>query len=88
MGFGLPAIASTAGGASEIITPGVDGFLLTPENPTLLSGYLLQLIEDRDLLTGMSLAALNRYQCHPTWEETTSRIRFFLKNIVKQGETS
>jgi glycosyltransferase involved in cell wall biosynthesis len=88
MGFGLPAIASTAGGASEIITPGVDGFLLTPENPTLLSGYLLQLIEDRDLLTGMSLAALNRYQCHPTWEETTSRIRFFLKNIVKQKGTS
>jgi glycosyltransferase involved in cell wall biosynthesis len=87
MGFGLPAIASTAGGASEIITPGVDGFLLPPENPTLLSGYLLQLIEDRDLLTGMSLAALNRYQCHPTWEETTSRIRFFLKNIVKQKET-
>lgn len=88
MGFGLPAIASSAGGASEIITPGVDGFLLTLENPTLLSGYLSQLIEDRDLLTRMSLAALDRYQCHPTWEETTSRIRFYLENMLKQKEDS
>jgi glycosyltransferase involved in cell wall biosynthesis len=88
MGFGLPAIASTAGGASEIITHGVDGYLLTPENPTLLSGYLSQLIEDRELLTGMSLAAMKRYQCHPTWEDTTSRIRFFLENVLKQKETS
>jgi glycosyltransferase involved in cell wall biosynthesis len=88
MGYGLPAIASTAGGASEIITHGVDGFLLTPENPTLLSGNLSQLIEDRELLTRMSLAATNRYACHPTWEDTTSRIRFFLENVDKSKEAS
>lgn len=88
MGFGLPAIATTAGGASEFITPGVDGFLVPPENPTALSDCLSQLIENRDLLTAMGLAALKRYKYHPTWDDSTSRIRLFLKNLLNTPELS
>jgi glycosyltransferase involved in cell wall biosynthesis len=41
-------------------------------------------IEDRELLERMSQAALERFQSHPTWEETTSRIRNFLENLLGQ----
>jgi glycosyltransferase involved in cell wall biosynthesis len=88
MGFGLPAIASAAGGAAEIITHGVDGFLIPPGNSTLLREALYQVIEDRELLAQMSRAALERFQCHPTWEDTTSRIRDFLVNMLEQRESN
>lgn len=86
MGFGLPAIASTAGGASELITPGVDGFLIPPKNSNLLAGHITRLIEDREFLSKMSLAARERYLRHPTWEQTSQRIRSFLVDML-QGKS-
>jgi glycosyltransferase involved in cell wall biosynthesis len=82
MGFGLPAIAGTAGGAVEIITDGEDGFLAPPNDPLALADRLRQLAEDRDRLLQMSLAARGRYLAHPTWEQTGARIRRFLLEIV------
>ena len=87
MGFGLPAIASTAGGASEIVTHGLDGFLIPPENFNLLAGYIRRLIEDREFLAKMSLAAQERYLRHPTWEQNSQRIRTFLVDMI-QGKPS
>jgi glycosyltransferase involved in cell wall biosynthesis len=84
MGFGLPAIASTAGGAEEIITHGVDGYLIPPGNSAALNRYLSQLIRDRDLLTLMGQAALKRYKCHPTWEDTGYRISSFLESLLNE----
>jgi glycosyltransferase involved in cell wall biosynthesis len=86
MGFGLPAIASSSGGADEIISPGVNGFLVPPDNADILRAYLMGVIADRELLVDMSLAALERYQCHPTWEDTTKRIRHFLINFPDQKD--
>ena len=86
MGFGLPAIASTGGAAKEIITTGVDGFLVSPGDVPALAAYLLQLVEDRELLLKMSLADRRRYAAHPTWDETTSRIRAFLEMIKSSQE--
>ena len=60
MCFGLPAIGTITGAASEIITDGVDGFLIQPENASHLEDRLKALNEQRDLLTQMSLAARNR----------------------------
>ena len=78
MCFGLPAIGTTAGAASEIITDGVEGFLIEPENAFVLSERLKLLDERRDILLQMSLAARARYLRQPKWEETAGRIREFL----------
>lgn len=88
MGFGLPAIASTSGGATEIITHGVNGYLIPVGNSAALTGCLSQLIEDRSLLTSMGQAALKRYKSHPTWEDSGSRIRLFLEDFLNQKEVS
>jgi glycosyltransferase involved in cell wall biosynthesis len=82
MCFGLPAIGTTAGGAAEIISDGVDGFLIQPENAEELARKLKLLSQNRDVLVQMSLAARDRYLRQPKWEETAGRIReFLLKRI-------
>lgn len=88
MGFGLPAIASTSGAAHEIVTHGQDGFLLPAGDAGALAECLRRLAEDRPLLLQMSVAARRRYQAHPTWEETTGRIRRFLQGFALHRPTA
>ncbi len=78
MGFGLPAIASTAGAAREIITDGVDGFLVGVGETAVLANRILTLHKDRACLTQMGAAALKRYHAHPTWDDSMAKIRQFL----------
>jgi glycosyltransferase involved in cell wall biosynthesis len=78
MGFGLPAIGTTSGGASEIITHGEDGYLIPHEDVSLLAECISGLIQDRELLIDMSLQARTRYLRHPTWENSMERVRTFL----------
>ncbi len=80
MGFGLPAIGTTAGAAGEVITDGVDGFLVGPGEVRELADRLKILAEQRDVLIRMSLAARARYLRQPKWEQTAGRIRDFLLN--------
>ena len=80
MGFGLPAIGTTSGGASEVISHGTDGFLVAPNDPVSLRRHLLELNADRSRLAEMGLAARNRFLSHPAWETTARSIHSFLEN--------
>jgi len=83
MGFGLPAVGTTAGGASEVITHGIDGYLVQPGDAQALQQSILELAQDRGKLLQMSLAAYRRYANHPTWALTCNSIRDFLLRICK-----
>lgn len=83
MGFGLPAIASRAGGAGEIITHDHDGFLIEPGDVDGLLKHLNALHQDRELLSNMSLAAYRRFKRQPGWEQTGGKIRNYLRSIVR-----
>lgn len=85
MGFGLPAIATTAGGAAEIITDGQDGFLVPPGDPAALAERLALLAGDRDRLAHMRAAALGRFARHPTWEQSCAAIRDFVVRMKDEG---
>ncbi len=78
MSFGLPTIASTAGGAREIIHHGQDGFLVAPGDTGALAGRLGDLIGDRELLLKMSLAAQAKFARHPPWADSLAAIHHFL----------
>jgi len=83
MGFGLPAIASTAGAAHEIITDEKDGFLVDPGDVEALAARIDALCRDRARLVRMSLAALERNAAHPTWTECAQTIRKFLQEMIR-----
>ncbi|MEK7808673.1 MAG: glycosyltransferase family 4 protein, partial [Chloroflexota bacterium] len=82
MGFGLPAITTTSGGASEIITHGENGFVIERDDSESLARNLQSLISNRDLLAQMSLNALERFKKHPTWAESMGKVREFIKRIA------
>ena len=82
MGFGLPAIASTAGAAHEIITHGRDGFLVKPGDAEALAQCIRQVTADREKLVQMGVNTLDRYARHPTWTESCEKIARFLTEVV------
>jgi len=82
MCFGLPAIGTTAGAASETINDGIDGFLIESGNVDSLAHRLKLLHEKREVLIRMSLAARERYLRQPRWEETAHEIRAFIISML------
>lgn len=84
MGFGLPSIGTTAGAAGEIISDGIDGFLIKPGDSDLLAARLKSLNEKRGVLIQMSLAARDRYLRQPKWEESARQIREFLTKRIAE----
>ena len=86
MAFGLPAIGTNVGAASEIISAGETGYLIPPDNAETLAARLTTLASDRALLARMSLNALKRYQQQPTWEQTAGEIREFLREQMESGK--
>jgi glycosyltransferase involved in cell wall biosynthesis len=81
MCFALPAIGTTAGAASEIITHGQDGYLIDPDNIDALSNHITELSTNRDSLLKLSLNALKRYKLQPKWDETAKKIRKFIHEL-------
>lgn len=82
MGFGLPAIASTRGGAGEVVRNRENGRLVEPGDASAITDVLSPLCRDRERLAEMGLSAVETYRRHPSWEETADRIRAFLADVV------
>jgi glycosyltransferase involved in cell wall biosynthesis len=82
MGFGLPAIGTTAGAAGEIIEHGKTGYLIKPNDSETLANHISSLGSDRELLTQLSINARRRYLQQPSWNETAGQIRTFLKSMI------
>lgn len=85
MGYGLPVIAGAAGAAAEMVTHGVNGFLIPTGDVPLLAECLLALAGDRDRLARMSLAARERYAAFQGWEESMQNARQFLQELLEKG---
>lgn len=88
MCFGLPAIGTTAGAASEVIEHEKTGYLIEPNDSEKLATFILQLATDQDLLIKLSLNARNRYNVQPKWEETAKNIRDFLQKMINEHSSA
>ena len=86
MSFGLPAVASRAGGATDIVTDGETGVLVDPNSPSAVARALATFDADRDQLGEMSCAARARYDRHPDWAATATRVRELLRETVARSE--
>lgn len=82
MAFGLPAIGTTAGAIPQLISDGVNGFLIEPGDSNALAKFIDQLASDRGLLTRLSLAALESFRSQPTWDQSAETIRRFLIQML------
>jgi len=81
MAFGLPAIASAHGGASDVVNE-ENGALVPPEDPDAVAAAIEPLATDSARLARASHAARETAAAHPTWADTCDQIRRFLAAIV------
>lgn len=88
MSYGLPALASRAGGASDLVTDGETGALVNPDDPAAVARELERFATDRDRLATMGRAARDRYEAHPDWAETTARVRRLLADVAGTTEVA
>ncbi len=92
MGFGLPAIGGRGGAAHEIITEGVDGYLVDgnggEQETAVLRQHLNSLHHNRTQLAQMSHAAQARFKAHPTWQQSMSQIRQFLQFTINPSQST
>ncbi|MCS6907875.1 MAG: glycosyltransferase family 4 protein [Anaerolineales bacterium] len=82
MRYGLAVIGSACGGARELISEGVEGFLVEPGDVAALADQLRALHSDRRRLAQMGIAARERFEQHPTWGESAAEIRRFLLSLL------
>jgi len=82
MSFGLPALASRAGGATDIVTDGETGVLVDPDDSDAVADAIETLTKDPDRVAEMGRAARARYERHPGWRETADRVREFLTSVT------
>jgi glycosyltransferase involved in cell wall biosynthesis len=86
--FGLPVLASAAGGASDVVVDGETGYLIAPGDVRALAGHLAALSRDRGLLARLALAARRRAIGWPRWVESMEAIRQFLLRSASPGATA
>jgi glycosyltransferase involved in cell wall biosynthesis len=83
MGFGLPALVSTNGGAQVLVTHRVDGFLVDPFDTAQITDFVAPLCRNRSRLVSLSLAARARFREQNSWDETANTVREFLVELVE-----
>jgi glycosyltransferase involved in cell wall biosynthesis len=81
LGFGLPVLATSAGGLEEMIGHGREGFLIAPDELDAWSQALRRLAAERDTLRALGHAALQRYRRHATWREVALNAQQFLEAL-------
>jgi glycosyltransferase involved in cell wall biosynthesis len=73
MACGCPVIATTATGAGNLFTDGVQGFIVADRDTDALAGRLQQLADDTALRERMSAAALERVKALGGWDHYGER---------------
>ncbi len=73
MACGCPVIASAVASLPEIVTDGVDGLLVPPNDPPAIAGAILRLRADGGLWRRLSLAARRTVEARFTWDAVVAR---------------
>jgi glycosyltransferase involved in cell wall biosynthesis len=83
MYFGLPVIASHAAGPDDIVSDGVDGYLMEGFNISDWAEAVLSLIYDPNKHKRMSEAAKKKIREKFTWEALAPRYAEFYQSILR-----
>jgi glycosyltransferase involved in cell wall biosynthesis len=74
MSFGLPCVGVQGDGREEMITDGVNGFVIPPDDPAVLAQVLVRLLQDPDLRARMGQEGRRRVETQFTWDHVVRRM--------------
>ncbi|OVE86253.1 glycosyltransferase family 4 protein [Natronolimnobius baerhuensis] len=87
MEYGVVPIASTVGGANEIVTDGQSGFLVDPANAERMAEVVETLERNRTALVALGTRALTTADSHPSWDESMGTFRTVLQEWLATDDT-
>lgn len=82
MAAGSPVIATRVGGVPEIITHGVNGYLVNPEDPEALAGAILELYKSEDLRNSLANEGRRRAEAF-SWDVVTEQYLDIYKKVAR-----
>jgi phosphatidylinositol alpha-mannosyltransferase len=81
MAAGRPVVASNIEGFAGVITHGVDGLLVRPQDSDALGEALLGLVEDSDMRRELGARASERAQ-HFSWDRVSQRVLSYYERLA------
>ncbi len=85
--FGLPVIGAREGATGELVSSGVNGYLVRRGDHAAVCRALEGLYADRTRLRQMGLAARRRFERHPGWADSMTRLSLFLESLASSRPT-
>jgi glycosyltransferase involved in cell wall biosynthesis len=82
MSCGLPVVATDIGGNNEVISSGVNGFLVPPKCPEDMANAILKLLGDPVLREKIGRAARMTIEKHYTWDKIADNILKCYENLL------
>jgi len=82
MSCGLPVIATDVGGNSEVISSGINGFLVPPKSPKVMAKVISKLLDDRALREKIGEAARETIEKYYTWDKIADNVIKCYENIL------
>ncbi|MDQ1050189.1 glycosyltransferase family 4 protein [Streptomyces sp. V4I2] len=82
MACGTPIVGSDVGGIPYIVTPGINGLLVPPDDPAALAAACRRLLQDGDLANRMGTAGRQRAVEHYAWPALTDRYLQLLRTLL------
>ncbi len=82
MACGCPVVASTNTGGPDLITDGVEGFIVPIRDPAALLGCMQRVVDDPELWLRMRAAALERVRQIGGWVEYGDQWQRFLQQLT------
>jgi glycosyltransferase involved in cell wall biosynthesis len=86
MASGLPVIATSSGGIVDIVTDGVNGRLVPPNDVTALAAALTQLVDDAPFRATLAQGAVDS-ACTSSWDESIDSLEETLVRARREPRT-
>ncbi len=87
MAAGMPIVASNIDGFAAVVTHGVEGLLVRPEDPQALAAALIELLRDRE--RGEAMGALGRERAqYYRWDRVAQSVLSYYERLIYERRLS
>jgi glycosyltransferase involved in cell wall biosynthesis len=86
MAAGVPVVASSVGGNSEVLITGVNGLLVPQQDPARLSEAIVQILDDSDLARSLGSAARETVRSDYSLDEMMRRTAELYEELLAQAK--
>jgi len=85
MAAGLPIVASNIDGFAGVVTHGVEGLLVRPEDPQTLADALVDLLRDPERSRAMAERGRERAR-HFSWDRVSQQVLSYYERLIYERQ--